>query len=316
MSKTSGATGRQLVAKLAVVALLIGSCVATAGLAGADSTITDLDHNTPLTERDTWSTFRNDGVATADVAAPALKITVAKEHEDVDVGGFHNDYANEFVRVEYDEDIDRTIRFYVPSNYWKPYFDESAESIAGDDVVAKLVPVAGGKYTAVTIRFSGKTDAVFAVSQLKGSTWSFWSEQDEKIEETTGVSTGIAGTSQWNYARSSDWSNGTLVVSNVSDPSRVMIQYDGDVSAEEEVWLRVPKGESSRTPAYYFVREPSSAGENASIVVVSKNEEPPSVRLKTSSNPRDGVGSIFSDWSQIPARFDSWFAGVFGSAKK
>lgn len=317
-SSTSGRSCQLRAVSIAVVALLIGSCVATSGLVGVTSaeTLVDLDEDTPLTERSTWEKFESKGVATADVAAPDLEITVSKTHDELDVDGFHNDYANEFIRVKYSEDIDRTIRFYVPSNYFGAYYDEHVESVAGDDAVAKLVPVQGGRYTAVTITFTGKTNAVFSVSQLKGETWSFWGEQDEKLENATGVTTGIEGSDQWNYAEASEWSDdGTLRVSNVSSPDSVAIQYDADVSSDQEVWLAVPQGETSSTPVYYFVRE-GGPDENATIVVVSKNEDPPALRLKKDSSARDGVVSVINDWRRIPDRFGDFVDRVFGSGRK
>lgn len=316
-SSSSNAAGRHLVATVAVVALLIGSCMTVATIpAAADSTITDLDEKTPLTAKATYDRFEDQGVATADVAAPDLSITIAKAHEDVAVNGFYNDYSNEFIRVQYGESIDRTIRFYVPSSYFGAYYDESVESIAGDDAVAKLVPVAGGKYTAITLELDGKTDTTFAVSQLKGETWAFWSGQDAKLENATGISTGIAGTDQWNYASASDWTNGTLVVPDVADPSRLMVQYDADRGSDTEVWLKVPEGESSRADAYYFVRPPVDPEQNATVVVVSKTSDPPALRMKERASTRDGLGSIVSDWQQIPNRVGDFVDRIFGSGRK
>lgn len=310
-SSRSTARRRRVVA-VAVVALLIGSCVTTVATAG--DTLTDIDADTALTERETWEQYEEQGNVSVDVAAPDMTISVAKEHDALDVDGFHNDWSNEYLRVRYGEDIERTIRFYVPSNYFGPYYDSSVESIAGDDVSAKLVPVDDGRYTAVTITFTGKTDATFAISQVDGKTWDFWSKQDQRLENVSGVSTGIAGTDQWNYASDAEWSNGTLTIENVSNPDRVLIQYDGDVSESGEVWLKVPDDQGEQAPAYYFVRENQSAGENATatVVVVSEQESPPAIRVKKRSTARDGIGSVINDWKEIPDRAGSFFDGLFG----
>lgn len=303
------------IVSLGFVALLITSCFV--GVASADGTIVDLDEGTPLSERSAWSEWQENGVAKADITAPNLEITLAKDHDDVGVEGWHNDYSNDWVRVEYNEDIPRTIRFYVPSNFWKPYYEEAVRSESGDEITAKFVPVDDGRYTAVTIRFDGKAEAVFPASQVQGSTWSFWSREDERLENATGFSTGIDGSEQWNYASSSDWSNGTLVVENVSEPDRVVIQYDADVSSDSSAWLRVPEGESDRAPAYYFVRESSSStsGENATIVVVSRESEPPAVRIKRRATARDGIASVFKDWGVMLDRVRNAFDGLFGGGE-
>jgi hypothetical protein len=310
-------SGRRPVVAVAVAALLIGSCVgfaATSAIAASSttsSTLTDLDENTPLTERSSWESFKSDGRVSVNVTAPDLTLTIGKEQENVDLRGFHNDYSNEYLRIQYDEDLSRTIRFYVPSNYWGSYFDERVESVGGDDAAIKLVPVLDGRYTAVTIDLTGKTDAVFKISQTKGKTWSFWSAQDEKIENVTGVSSGISGTEQWNYAQADEWSDdGTLTIENVSNPDRVLIQYDAG-TGEEAVWLRVT-GEQDRDGPYYFVRESSSDG-NATIVVVSESSTPAPVRVQRHATARDGIGSVVNDWAQTLDRASSFFDGLFGS---
>lgn len=310
------AGGRRPWLTIAVAALLIGSCFAAAGVGvvAGDGAIVDLDENTPLTDESTYATYQSTGVVTVDVGRPDLAITISKEHEDVELDGFHNDFANEYLRVNYREDIAREIRFYVPAPYWGPYYDQSVESESGD-VTASFTPVAGGHYTAVTISFDGKTNAVFKVSQLKGSTWSFWSSQDTKLKNATGVKAGIAGNDQWNYAQSGDWSSdGTLAIENVSDPATVSIQYDADVSPDREVWLEVPQGESSRTSVYWFARDTPS--NNTTIVVVSKDERPPALRVKKAATARDGISSILNDWQRIPDRIGELVDSLFGSGKK
>lgn len=287
------------------------------GVAAGDDALVDLDEDTPLTTESAWSAFESNGSVTADVAAPDLSITVAKEQEGVSLDGWHNDYSNQYLRVNYREGIDRTIRFYVPSNYWGAYYDERVESVAGDNAVAKLTPVANGRYTAVTIKFTEKTDAVFKISQLKGKTWSFWSNRDDQLGNVTGLSTGIDGNDQWNYASSTDWSrDGTLSIENVSNPGSVAIQYDSDVSADKEVWLGVPEGQREYAPVYYFVREPANASENATVVVVSKEGEPPALRMKRTSSTGDGISSVLNDWSQIPNRVGDFVDSIFGSGEK
>lgn len=297
-------------------ALLIVSCVAMVGVVAGDGALVDLDEDTALTDEETYATFSNDGVVTVDVGRPALSITLAKEHEDADLDGFHNDYAHEYMRIEYREEIDREIRFYVPAPYWGPYYDQRVESVAGDDVTARFAPVNGGSYTAVTLQFDGKTDAVFKVSQMKGSTWSFWSSQDDKLGDATGFKSGIAGEDQWNYAGAGDWSeDGTLRIENVSDEKRVSIQYDSDVSGDREVWLEVPRGESERTSVYWFERDDTNDN-STTIIVVSKDDEPPAVRVKKDATARDGIGSILNDWKQIPDRARGVIDSLFGDGRK
>lgn len=309
---STSTTSRRLVVVIAAVALLIGSCVATAGVALADTALVDLDENTELTDRSTHDEYASAGVATVDVAAPDLEIGIAEEHEDLGVDGFHNDYAYDWLRIRYNEDIDRDIRFYVPSAYWSPYFDESVDAVDGD-MTAKFVPVDGGAFTAVRLSFDGPTTVVFPVSATSGTTWSFWSDQDDRIEDATGVSSGIDGSEQWNYVGDSEWSNGTLVVENVSNPDRVLIQYDGEVSDESELWLKVPEGQSSRAPVYYFER--SSDGNASTIVVVSEKDDPPAVRMKRSSTTQDGLSSVLNDWSQMPDRIGAFVDSLFGSGE-
>lgn len=305
-------TGRRFVL-FGAVALLLVSCASVAGVAVATEPITDLDENTALTDRSTWETYQSDGVTSVSVGAPDLDITIADEHDDAGVKGWRVDTSRSWLRVEYNEEIERTIRFYVPSNYWGPYYDEAVESEQGDDATAKLVPVDGGRYQAVTITFTGPTTAVYPVSNAKGKTWAFWSKQDGRLSNKTGVSTGIAGTDQWNYAGSSDWSNGTIVVGDVAEPDRFVVEYNADVSDQgDPVWLRTPEGETRGDPVYHFVREPANESENATVVVVSKADDPPSVRIKRQTTARDGVGAVWRDWGNMMDRARETFGGLFG----
>lgn len=303
---------RQVAIAVAIVAVLIGSALGgVAAVSAAEDTLTDLDADTPLTTKAAWDTFRQQGEVTVNVSSPAMQISIAKEHEDLGISGFHNDYANEYFCVEYQEDFSEKVRFYVPSNYFGPYFDKGIQSVSEQDsTTAKLVPVDNGRYTAVTIAFDGKTNACFAVDQLKGKTWNFWSRQDRRLQNVTGVSSGISGTNQWNYANEGDWSSdGTLRVPNVSHPDRVVIQYDAGVGGKE-VWLKAPKRQSEQAPVYYFVRENGDG--NATIVVVSEDDRPPAVRFKRQATARDGIGAMLNDWGAIDDRISKVLSGIFG----
>lgn len=314
-SSTTSARRRSRVVLVGAFALLLVSCASVAGVAVATEPITDLDENTALTDRSTWETYQSKGVTSVSVGAPDLDITIAEEHEDAGVNGWKLDTSRSWLRVEYNEEIERTIRFYIPSNYWGPYYDEAVEPEQGDDVSAKLVPVDGGRYQAVTITFTGPTTAVYPVSNAKGKTWAFWSKQDERLSNKTGVSTGVSGTDQWNYAESTDWSNGTIAVDDVADPDRFVVEYDADVSNESDpVWLRAPEGETRGEPVYYFVREPANASENATVVIVSKADDPPAVRIKRQTTARDGVGAVWRDWGNMADRARETLGRLFGNS--
>jgi len=126
------------------------------------------------------------------------------------------------------------------------------------------------------------------------------------------VSTGIDGTEQWNYVDARDWSNGTLVVENVEDTDRLAIQYDADKASNETVWLKVPDGESRDAPVYSFVRSSGDDG-NATVVLVTEEDEPPAIRIKRQRTARDGVGSVLNDWKVAWERARGFVGGLFGS---
>lgn len=305
-------TNRRAIAVL--VAALVVISITAVGYADAKP-IEDLDEETPLTSSKAWSTYQDKGKVTVDVSAPELTITVAKEKEGVGLDGFSNDYLNEYLRIKYHEDIERKIRFYIPSNYVDPYFEESAESET-DDTTARFVPVENGRYMAVTITFTGKADATFKVSQGKGKTWAFWAEKDESIENETGVSAGLAGNTQWTYAESSQWSDdGFLKIEQVEEPDRVEIQYDADVSPDSQVWLKAHEGDDGEDPVYYLIRRGSE--NDSTIVIVSRDAaNPPPVRYKKSVTGRDIGGSIWRDFQLIPKRINDFISSIFGNGSK
>jgi hypothetical protein len=312
-SSTTTATRRVAVAIVAVVGLIGLTLAPTAAV--ADDEITDLDADTGLTTEAAWNQYQSDGVTNVDVAAPDMTLSFSKTDDGVDLDGWNNDYTNDYLRVQYHEEIDRTVRFYVPSNYFAPYYDKKVVSEDGN-AVAKFVPVDDGRYTAVSITFDGPTDAVFAVDQAKGKTWSFWSTQDDRLENATGVSSGIDGGDQWNYVEDSEWTQeGTVPITNVSNPDELRVQYDAG-NGEKSVWLTAPESSDDPAPIHYTLREPANESANVTLVIVSDVDDPPAVRVKRDATKSDDVFAILNDWGQIGERFDDLVDSIFGSGNK
>jgi len=298
---------------LAVV--LVVSAVAGAAVPGAaTANVLDIDADNPLTTADAKQTYQDTGSVTVETSQVDMSITVAKQKEQVGIDGWApNDYTNEYIRIDYREDISRTIRFYVPAGYNEPYIDQNIESIDGDDANISLEPVNDGVYTAVEITVDGPTNAAFAVSQSKGEWYDVISQKEGVIENSTGVGVGLDNSTQWNHLSQSDWKDGVARIEGV-DPSRVAVQHDADVSDDRIVWLETPSGVDEDARTYYIVRNRTTTQNGdtvADLVLVSDEETPPAVRWKQEKQPTDLLGSIVRDAKQIPQKIGGLLDGLF-----
>jgi len=181
--------------KRLIALLLVLSLVAVPAAAQTMTTI-DADHG--LTSDAAKASFEEDGVATTSLSAPDVTITVASELSQCGVEDWTvSDTRNDFVCLEYSEEIDRTLRFFVPNEYWHPYVRETVDPVHGD-VTASFEPVEDSEYTAVTATVDEPTTVVWPVNAE--SSW-FAERKDSTIsnvEELTGV--GVAQTDEKSYA--------------------------------------------------------------------------------------------------------------------
>ena len=296
-----------------VVALLFASVVAGIPLAShvsaASETVT-LDEGTPLTKPATVQEFQDSGYVTVDVAQLDMQFSIAESAGDVGLSEWtHASSVNTYLRIQYDEEIERTVRFYVPSDYWTPRVKTGLNNAGvhqgSKDITIDLEPAAGGEYTAVTIRLTGPTDAVFGVGRATGALFDVRGWADGALNDTTGISLPslpTSGGTEWQYVDEAALTgNNTTYSIHASTPDELTIQYDYDEQAGEENtrWLPVPACEDGDARGVCRFQK---QGAPETVFLLSTSDAAPPIRYATDPDAVSTGGSIVDQLASVPGR--------------
>jgi len=292
---------RRPILTVALALLLIVSLPIGGGLASADnssSSVSTIDSDHALTERSSVDAFNSDGYAEADLGHYDGTITVASSRDDVGISDelLPNNVRNDFLRIQYDEDHERTLRIHIPNDYWNPYSQASVESVTSDHS-AEYEPVRGGEYLQVVIHVDEPADIVLPIR--KDSAFSYQAVQrvDRQIERATGW-TFFSG-DEWLHVRGDELTEGTgYELEDVDDLEEAVIQYDAHKDDPSETWLNAPENDEG-DGIYVMTR---GSGENESVMVVATTEDPPDIRYKPHADFGDREGGYVNDALEIPNR--------------
>ena len=294
--------------RVAVAALLVAAFVAGAALAvpsSAQSGTYDIDGATGLTDEATIQEYGETGNVTVSTVTPQMEFQVAESSEAVGLSGIeHTDFDTTYLRVEHKEGIERTVRVYIPEEYWHPHPAEIESETS--DHVATLEPAEDGNVTAVEIHFDGKGEAVIPVARQASAVFSIRDSVNEWWEQETGVDLPQLSDSggQWEYIPTSQLTGEPPTVAidleGKDDPA---IQYDAanadDPSNKE--WRTVPACDS--TPGEdagvcTFTRDGDSK-----LYLLAQDEPAPDIRYKYNPTLLDrmksavpGVGDAFGQF--------------------
>ncbi|WP_373190027.1 hypothetical protein [Halolamina sp.] len=277
-----------------LIAALIAVCLLSTAVGAATMTIIDAGHS--LTDDTAKANFEQDGYAQADLSAPNMTIEVAADLEQCGISSWTvSDTRNDFLCVTYGEDIDRTIRLFIPDAYWHPYVRESVDPVEGD-ATASFEPVQGGDYTAVEFTVTEPTTVVWPINA--DSSW-FSSRKDSTIsnlESVTGV--GVAEQTSWQYANLSG--NGTgYVIRAPNGTDALTVEYQ----TEDGEWATVPGNEEGYAPLYMQGYD----GVDDRTVVVATVSESPQIRYKTDATRRDKLGAGWRELTRMDDRIEELF---------
>jgi surface glycoprotein (TIGR04207 family) len=287
---------------IALAALLVLSLVAAAlavpGTVTAQSQpeiyTVDADHD--LATDDAIQRFEQEGLASTQLERLDLRLTVADEAGDAGLSDLrHSSSLHTYVQVEYDEEIPRTIRIYLPSAYVDPYRKVGLEA-EDTDVTADVESVRDREMVALTLTVDGPTNATFALNHAAGKTMG----ARERVKTLINQSTGIrlpdvpigSGGAEWQYVPSSALAGNNTTyrvpTDNDTDSSDLTIQYDSDPGPDER-WLPVQECDGSQ--------QICTITKNGSdrVVLVSTVETPPTVRYRQDGGALIGARSIGAD---------------------
>lgn len=285
------------------VLLLVMAVLALTGVA-AGSEILTLDDQTPLASDDSVAAFEQQGIVTADTAQVDMTVTVAREGSDAGLEGPRVDSKDTFVRINYREDITRTIRIYIPADMIEPRPKRGLQA-ENSGVSADLSPAGDGKYLALTFTVDGPTDATFAVSNTAGAIFSGRSGVREAVNNTTGFSMPSFGDgAEWQFVESSEL-NSTRSYRVDHPASDMTMQWDADPSAEKR-WISVPEcGDPTDVRVCYY-------RDGNATTIMTTTDNPPTVRYREGKSAIIDLKSAVSDLASVPDRVGSWVDGIFG----
>lgn len=297
---------------LAVV-MVLSAVGALPSSASADPVEIDDDHH--LATENGIAEWKSNGSATArNVGGFGLSITIAEDHDDVGLSGAHTDFDHTWLRIKYSETIERTIRVYIPDDYWHPYPKDGLESESGQ-VELSMRPIENVSMSAVTVHLSGPTDAVWGIQRAASTVYSARDRGKSFVENVTGFDLPTLSTStQWEYIGSEDFGQNRSTVAIDTNGSDTMIQFNKG-SERDQHWVPVPKcskTSASEAPVCRF----SKAGDDRRVYILSRvvtnSTDTPTVRYASDTGPLAGVRSAINDLERIARDIPKRIRGLFG----
>lgn len=296
-SDESGRSRRSVGASALVLLGILGALLVLAGAAGATGALSDdsygIDADHGLADNETIAEYESTGHATArDVQGLDATISYADDKSAVDRDGVRPvDSAHEYVRIEYREDISRTLRIWIPAEYSTPYERDNVEALESDHV-ATYSSARSGEYLQIEIDVDGETDVVLPVHKHSAFTYSIIQGYEERLAAITGSD------KEWQYVDGDELAAEHSVELDVDDPESIVVQHDATPGETEESWVATPRdADGSTDGVYYYVDE-----ERSTAYVVSQGEERAVRFMGEEAGIRERAEGHVNDARQIPDR--------------
>jgi len=312
MQETQTGPQHTTASRLTTVIVVVGGLLALAlafGTLGASAEPNTIDDDTRLDESATIDSFEANGTVRADAPTLNLTITVSRDRREAGVdavtGGMHT-----YIRVQYNESVDRTVRIYIPDAYMEPRVKSDVQSLT-DGTTAEYEPVEQKDATAVVVELDGQTDATFEVNRAFGTYLSATDRAYGVFESVTGFRpprVGARERPQWQFPPPGALSGGnaTYQIQDAETADNMTIQYDATPNSEESSWIRVPKCSASVEPVCVADRE------GGPVLFATNNSVPP-IRYKYSADrvedAKSGGKKLKDAWGDL---IDG-ITGIFGT---
>jgi hypothetical protein len=289
---------------IAVLALVLVMGVAISTVGAQPVATVDDDHALNSTEK--MQEFAENGVAETDITIPQMKVRVSDDHQDVGLDGFRRDTGLTYLKIDYNEEIPREVRIYIPEAYWSPVENLGKKPVNGGPT-ADLEITRGGTMQSVSVEFSGETEVVYAVSSLSGAAFAYVEAPQDRFGDLTGVNFSVVADEQeWQYPPEGALTDGSLGygIKSGSKDNGVLVQYnDGG-----DDWVPAPdcrRHNVASPPVCKMVRK----GVNDKVYVVPRVKEPPQIRYKQEPNTVDKIGQALDDLGSIPGKITELIFG-------
>lgn len=291
-------------ADLAIYAIILAAVVAAAVTGGvtlaSGADVYAIDTNHPLATHEAVETYQDEGYVHGDVPGLNMSISVSQTHDQVGLTGWgHTDINRHYLRVQYNESIERTVRFYIPAGMWHPYVSEGVDA-ENTDVTADLFPTDDGDYTAVTIHLTGETDAVIPISVEAATVFRVRDATKSVVENLTGLDLPSWGGEQWQYLPETAFTSQNTTTALKTNDSGLRIQYDALLNSTEERWISVPQCSEavSDDPVCRFTRTDSG-----DVYLMRRSNESVTIRYRHGSGVIPDVSAVVNELVEGVDRF-------------
>ena len=299
---------RRTVPLVVVLAVLVGGLALTvpAVLADTDDDTTSdrdvvtIDNGHDLTEQAAIDDYRTGGYAETELSQMNATLAVATDGDDVGLNDqlMPTDVRNDFVRLEYHEDFDRTLRIHIPREYWTPYTQDGVDS-ATSDHVADYQPVRGGEYMEIVVYVDGPAEVTLPIQKDSSLSYRAVERADGYVEAALGYS--VFDGDEWTHLRGDELvTEDGYELENVNDFDDAVIQYDSAHHDVDETWLNLPGREDD---ADIQVVRRGDAG-NETVTLIADDDNPPDIRYKPTAEFGDEESGWINDARQVPDRIE------------
>lgn len=307
--------GSVLLAAALIGVPVAGGALSTGpGVASASSyTVYEIDADHALVEENSIETYESEGAASTSLTTPRMNVTIAEQASACGVDQpFVSDVRNDYLCLDYQEDVPATVRLNIPEAYWHPYIRESKAPVTdGPRATLDPVTVDNESYTSVRATFEGQTNAVYAIPEDATASYALLERANERVAEVAGFRLWSKGT-EWQTVSGEEFGqeNATIRL-NVKDPSSTLIQYDLNPEPGSETWVTVPDSQDHHAPVYRMQRD----GVEGVVYIVAEDSNPPQIRYRHQGNsPLARVDRIADSISKVPDklmdRVDSWSVDI------
>lgn len=293
----------QLTVAVGVLVALLA--VSIGGVAADDVTAIDNSHDLDSD----WATDRyaDEGYVEGDVDIYDMQLTVAEDREDVADTPLITD-TSDWVRIEYNEEVERTLRITLPKDYGQPYERAGVESITSDHDV-DLEPVKDGEFLQLTVEVDGPTEIVIPLEwdgQLSYTILDRVSDRVDRLQEWNPLS----ADADWQYIESGDLEGDNAMT--IADHDDVLVEVDARPNQPDDRWVPAPRSNADQ-PVYWYTQDGNNGTE---AIVVSTTDDAPNIRYAEDHDLIDQIWSEVGSAREIPnnimdsLELPDWLPGV------
>lgn len=227
-------------------------------------------------------------------------VTVSETAEGAGLSGLeYTDVDTTYLRLDYDEEISRTIQVTLPESYATPRPKDDLEA-AESGVTADLRRTADGAATTIEVKVDGKTDVVFPLSKAAGVVFSVRDGVRSRVSNETGIQIpSISSQGDWTIVDDELQPESTYQIQHPRGP--LTIQYEAN-----DRWVPAAPCDTEDTAICLLER-----ASNATVTtVLADGDEPPRMRYQSNAGIPAQVQGTVNEIMQIPSRLDNALAEI------